>query len=189
MLFGVTRVVAYTTKLNQLLGKGNTMKTLADRFRQWYEYERDCNGKSLEMLTSVPDNARCMDDFRTAIEKLAHLVAARRRWLHRLGVYRELSSSIPTGVTLDALRHLVAETESAWVTYLIRLVDADLTQEIEWETMDGTRLRWEIESVLVQTFGHAWYHRGQIAMLVSKLGGRAVDTDYYFWSPPSIIQD
>jgi hypothetical protein len=30
------------------------MKTLADRFRRWYEYERDCTSKTLEMLASVP---------------------------------------------------------------------------------------------------------------------------------------
>jgi uncharacterized damage-inducible protein DinB len=35
--------------------------------------------------------------------------------------------------------------------------------------------------VLTQLFGHAWYHRGQIAQLVAELGGKAVDTDYIFW--------
>jgi hypothetical protein len=30
------------------------MTSLADRFRRWYEYERDCNAKSLTMLASVP---------------------------------------------------------------------------------------------------------------------------------------
>ena len=31
---------------------GARMETLADRFRRWYEYERDCNAKSLGMLAS-----------------------------------------------------------------------------------------------------------------------------------------
>ena len=30
--------------------------------------------------------------------------------------------------------------------------------------------------------GHAFYHRGQIVMLVAELGGDTVDTDYLFWS-------
>jgi hypothetical protein len=34
------------------------MKSLADRFRRWYEYERDCNAKSLGMLASVPVERR-----------------------------------------------------------------------------------------------------------------------------------
>jgi uncharacterized damage-inducible protein DinB len=35
--------------------------------------------------------------------------------------------------------------------------------------------------MLTQVFGHAWYHRGQIASLVAELGGKAVDTDFIFW--------
>ena len=31
------------------------MKTLADRFRKWYEHERDCNSKIVGMLASVPE--------------------------------------------------------------------------------------------------------------------------------------
>jgi uncharacterized damage-inducible protein DinB len=36
-------------------------------------------------------------------------------------------------------------------------------------------------------FGHAWYHRGQIAMLVKDLGGETVDTDYIFWNRPTVL--
>ncbi|MGC3966918.1 MAG: hypothetical protein QM775_05970 [Pirellulales bacterium] len=38
-----------------------------------------------------------------------------------------------------------------------------------------------MEGTLTQVFGHAWYHRGQIAQLVAMLGGKAVDTDYILW--------
>ena len=38
------------------------MKTLADRFRHWYEYERDCNAKTLTMLGSVPAERRNTPD-------------------------------------------------------------------------------------------------------------------------------
>jgi uncharacterized damage-inducible protein DinB len=41
--------------------------------------------------------------------------------------------------------------------------------------------------VLTQTFGHAWYHRGQIAQLVALLGGKPVDTDYISWCKLSPI--
>src|SRR5205085_10886522 len=58
------------------------MKTLADRFRRWYEYERDCNAKTLAMLASVPAERRTTPEFRKAVDRMAHLVAARQRWLH-----------------------------------------------------------------------------------------------------------
>ena len=44
------------------------MKTLADRFRHWYEYERDCNAKSLTMLASVPEARRSAPEFQKAVD-------------------------------------------------------------------------------------------------------------------------
>jgi uncharacterized damage-inducible protein DinB len=161
------------------------MNTLADRFRRWYEYERDCNARSLEMLASVPADRRDAPEFRKAVGRMAHLVAARRRWLYRLGRWPESPALFPQAVTLEELPVLVASTEAAWAEYLETLDDAGLAREFEYATDDGRRFRWNVEGVLTQTFGHAWYHRGQIAQLVALLGGKAVDTDYVLWSKPT----
>jgi uncharacterized damage-inducible protein DinB len=64
---------------------------------------------------------------------------------------------------------------------LNRLDEQELARVLEWQVADGRRYRWNVEGVLTQVFGHAWYHRGQIAQLVAGLGGKAVDTDYIFW--------
>ncbi|MBP3956254.1 DinB family protein [Gemmata sp. G18] len=157
------------------------MTSLADRFRRWYEYERDCNAKSLEMLASVPVERRGAPEFQKAVDKMAHLVSARRRWLHRLGRWPETPPLFPPGTALADLTAQVADTEAEWVAYLSRLDEGELARELEWEAADGHRYRWDIEGILTQTFGHAWYHRGQIAHLVAALGGTAVDTDYILW--------
>jgi uncharacterized damage-inducible protein DinB len=157
------------------------MKSLADRFRRWYEYERDCNTKSLAMLDSVPAERRADAQFQKAVDRMAHLVAARRRWLMRLGHLAEAPGLFPSGTALTDLPKFVADTEAAWVAYLERLDDSELARTFEWEAADGRRYRWDVEGVLTQVFGHAWYHRGQIAQLVAELGGKAVDTDYIFW--------
>lgn len=162
------------------------MKTLADRFRRWYEYERDCNAKSLEMLASVPVERRDAPEFQKAVGRMAHLVAARRRWLYRLGHWPESPGLFPQTALAD-LPKLVADTEAAWTAYLSRLDDAELAREFEYAVDDGRRFRWNVEALLTQVFGHAWYHRGQIAQLVALLGGKAVDTDYIFWSKPTQI--
>jgi uncharacterized damage-inducible protein DinB len=159
------------------------MKTLADRFRRWYEYERDCNAKSLEMLASVPVDRRDAPEFQKAVGRMAHLVAARRRWLYRLGHWPE-SPPLLLQSTLADLPKLVADTETAWTAYLARLDDAELSREFEYALDDGRRFRWNVEALLTQVFGHAWYHRGQIAQLVALLGGKAADTDYIFWNKP-----
>ena len=157
------------------------MKSLADRFRKWYQYERDCNAKSLAMLASVPVERRAAAEFQKAVERMAHLVAARRRWLHRLGHWPEAPGPFPQGTALSDLAALVADTEAAWVAYLSRLDEEEMARTLEWEAADGRRYRWDVEGVLTQVFGHAWYHRGQIAQLVAGLGGKAVDTDYILW--------
>jgi uncharacterized damage-inducible protein DinB len=163
------------------------MKTLADRFRHWYEYERDCNAKCLTMLASVPEDRRDTPEFQKAVGRMAHLVVARQRWLNRLGHWASSPNLFPQGTKLNDLPAMIAATEEAWVQYLRTLDDAGLTRDIEWQIDNGKRYRWTVEGVLTQTFGHAWYHRGQIAQLVAGLGGQAVDTDYIFWSKPVSI--
>jgi uncharacterized damage-inducible protein DinB len=157
------------------------MKTFADRFRRWYEYERDCNAKSLEMLASVPTERRSAPEFQKAVDRMAHLVAARRRWLQRLGHLADSPPLFSNGTKLADLSPLVADTEAAWVAYLSRLDERELARTIEWQAGDGRHYRWDVEGIVTQVFGHAWYHRGQIAQLVAQLGGKAVDTDYIFW--------
>ena len=157
------------------------MTSLADRFRRWYEHERDSNAKTLGMLASVPADRRTAPEFQKAVDRMAHLVAARRRWLYRLGRLPDLPAIFPTGTALESLPAAVADTEQAWVSYLNTLDDAELAREVEWVAPDNKRYRWTIEGILTQTNGHAWYHRGQIAQLVAALGGTAVDTDYILW--------
>src|SRR6516164_4633076 len=112
---------------------------------------------------------------------MAHILAARKRWLNRLGHYPETPAVFPQGNTLADLAGQVADTEAAWIAYLSKLDESELARELEWQAMDGRRYRWNVEGILTQVFGHAWYHRGQIAQLVAGLGGKAVDTDYIFW--------
>ena len=157
------------------------MNSLPDRFRRWYDYERDCNAKTLEMLASIPAENRGDPQYQKAVDRMAHLVSARKRWLNRMGRYDELPAIFPQGNKLEDLPKQVAEMEAVWVAYLAKLDDAELARVVEWQAMDGKRYRWDVEGILTQTFGHAWYHRGQIASLVAALGGKAVDTDYIFF--------
>jgi uncharacterized damage-inducible protein DinB len=157
------------------------MRSLADRFRKWYEYERDCNAKSLAMLASVPVERRAAAEFQKAVDRMVHLVAARRRWLHRLDPLPEGPGPVPPGIGLSDVATLVADTEAAWVAYLSGLDEEELARAVEWEAADGRRYRCDVEGVLTQVVGHAGYHRGQIAQLVAGLGGKVVDTDYILW--------
>jgi uncharacterized damage-inducible protein DinB len=160
------------------------MLSFADRLRRWYDYERDCNARCLDMLESVPSERRGDSQFQKAVDRLAHLVAARRRWLSRLGRLAEAPPAFRQGVDLAALKGQIADTESAWVAYLATIDDAELSRVATWEGADGGRRQWDVSEILTQLFGHAWYHRGQIAQLVAALGGAAVDTDFFWCGVP-----
>jgi uncharacterized damage-inducible protein DinB len=157
------------------------------RFRTWYDYERDCNAKALTMLQSVPAAARSSPEFARAVGKLAHLLAARHMWLFRLGIAKDRPESWFPPTTIEQLPAAIADIEARWTAYLARLTDDDIAAEFEFTGYDGKRRRWPLVDLLTQVFGHAWYHRGQIAMLVKDLGGETVDTDYIFWNRPTIL--
>lgn len=162
-------------------------RSMADRFRQWYDYERDCNAKTIAMLESVPGDRRDDPDYPRALRKFAHMVAARWMWAFRLGALPDHPPSRdwhPEPCTIETIRPHLERVERAWVTCLAALDDDALSRSFEWSISDARRFRWPVEELLVQVFGHAWYHRGQIATLVADLGGTAIDTDYIFWNRP-----
>jgi uncharacterized damage-inducible protein DinB len=156
--------------------------SLPDRFRNWYAYERDCNAKAVAMLESVPESARTNPNFQRAIDKMAHLIAARQIWLFRLGEWPERPATFfPTGTTLADLPPRLKAIEEAWNTYLANIDETNILAEFTFTSSTGDRYRWNVLDLLTQVFGHAWYHRGQIATLIGDLGGKVIDTDYIFW--------
>lgn len=156
---------------------------LADRFRRWFLYERDAHAKVFASLESVPADRRGGPEYRKAVSLMAHLVAARAVWLHRLGV-----GPAPTRPLFDeqdaALAEVEAEweaTAAAWDGYLAGLTDADVVKEFDYRSYDGGHFRNRVEDALATMFGHSSYHRGQVAVLVRAAGGTPAITDYIYW--------
>src|SRR5262245_15894004 len=75
------------SRLTQGEGRSKHMaRELAERFQRWFEYERDAHAKVLRSLESVPAARRSGPEYEKAVAILAHIGAARRIWLVRLGV-------------------------------------------------------------------------------------------------------
>ncbi len=53
--------------------------SLLERYRAWYEYEKDCNDKMLAMLESVPEANRSDPRFQRAVTLADHLAACREK--------------------------------------------------------------------------------------------------------------
>jgi uncharacterized damage-inducible protein DinB len=151
---------------------------LVGRFRRWFEYEKDAHAKVIRSLETVSADRRSSAEYRRAVELLGHMTAARRVWLSRLG---GKAASWEVGTELPAIITEWQEVATGWTEYLAQLTDSNMTRSFEYQSFDGGRFRNRIEDILAQLFGHSWYHRGQIAVLIRGAGGEPAATDLVFW--------
>ena len=157
------------------------------RFERWFEYERDAHEKVLRSLESVPVDRRTCPEFEKAVAVLAHVAAARRLWLVRLGILPGPQGTLsPEKLTLTEAAGLLQSVHGPWAEYLARLTDEELGREVEYQSLDAGRFRSRVEDILAQLFGHSWYHRGQIATLVRAAGGEPAVTDLIYWSREAV---
>jgi len=156
---------------------------LSDHFRRLFEYEQDSHAKVLSALQSVPEERRAREEFQRALDLLAHVVAARRLWLGRLGVAPALTGGLePKGVRLAELSARLTEMHALWSRYLAGLRDSDWQRSFEYQSLDAGRFRNTLGEVLTQLYGHSLYHRGQIALLIRTLGCAPPLTDFIYWA-------
>jgi uncharacterized damage-inducible protein DinB len=156
--------------------------SMIDRYRRWFKYERDSHAKTLDSLNSVKDELRGSEQFHKAVYLLGHIVAARRMWLFRFGVLKENAELFPQQTNLKDLPAQLSEMERLWSEHLSQIDDTELARVFEYQSYEGARFRNTVEEILTQLFGHSWYHRGQIAMLLRSIGAEPAVTDFVFWA-------
>jgi uncharacterized damage-inducible protein DinB len=156
---------------------------LLERFRRWFDYEQDAHAKVLASFQTVLPERRDGREFRKAVSLFGHIVAARRVWLFRLGVIPAAGALFLDDENPDVARVTAewAEVRGLWAGYLASLDDAGLGRVFEYQSFDAGRFRNQVEDILAQLFGHSWYHRGQIAVLVRAAGGTPAVTDLIYW--------
>jgi len=155
---------------------------MIDRYQRWFEYEKDSHAKTLASLNAVTEELRQSEAFVKAVYLMGHIVAARRVWLFRFGVLTNNVELFPRETKLTELPRQISEMEASWSAYLDQLNDAELSRVFEYQSYEGQRFRNTIEEILTQLFGHSWYHRGQIALLLRSIGAEPAVTDYVFWA-------
>ncbi len=156
--------------------------TTADRYRRWFDYERDATAKAFASLDTVPADRRAAPEYRKAVSILGHIVAARRIWLFRLGHGPALTSSIfPDDADPGRAAAEWQTVAGQWTDFLAGLDDAAIDRVCEYTSLDAGRFRNRVEDILTQLFGHSLYHRGQIATLVKMAGGQPAATDFIYW--------
>jgi uncharacterized damage-inducible protein DinB len=154
-----------------------------NRYRRWFDYEKDAHAKVLASFDAMPEDQRATPEYQKAVSLFAHMMLARRLWLYRFGILAEGPREFfPQNVGLDTVKEMAEEMHAAWSAYFERLDEAELARVFEYRSLEGPRFRNRIEDILTQLFGHSWYHRGQIALLLRQAGGEPAVTDFVFWS-------
>lgn len=164
---------------------------MADRYRKWFEYEKDSYEKVLASFETVPDDVRLSKEFQKAVMLLAHLVAARNLWLFRFGIKDEsptLEEFFPENLSIEEVTNRLYEMQDIWTKYLANLNENEIERAFEYQSLEGDFYRNTIDDILTQLYGHSLYHRGQIASLIRSIGGKPAATDYVFWSREEITK-
>ncbi len=165
------------------------MSTAAE-YRRLYEYEKDSHAKVVASLRAVSEEGRAAEGFQKAVDLLLHLVDARRLWLYRFGVAKEGPAGLfSKNVALSDVEARLEAMQSEWSAYLGALTDAELAKTFEYQSLDGPRYRNTIGDILTQLFGHSWYHRGQIALLLRTIGATPAETDFVFWTREALAPE
>ena len=108
---------------------------MISRYRRWFEYEQDAHAKVLRSLETVPSDRRSAPEFRRAVAILAHVIAARRMWLGRLGVIPLSPAPLfPEGTGLGPLaEELRAFHRQALHAARLELAHPLTGKELEWK--------------------------------------------------------
>lgn len=136
-----------------------------------FRYVAWADRRVLEALRATPS---AHDE---ALPLLAHLLAAEHVWLARLE-QREPRHPVWPALGLDDCDRLAAENEAGYRALLGRLGDAQLSEAVRYRTSQGREFVTPVLDILTQVVTHGPYHRGQIARIIARAGGTALNTDF-----------
>lgn len=152
------------------------MTSFIDFYRDFFEYDRWCNRRIVEILQQhTPAGA---DPGRL----LAHIVGAGRVWLTRVagGDYSGLTPW--PELTLDECTALAEELYTGWMNYLDSRSDATLDETITYTTTKGEPFTTSIRDILTHVNNHSTYHRAQIARALKGEGIMPPVMDYIVYA-------
>jgi len=135
-----------------------------------FTYDEWAVGRSLSSLRkTVNPEAQLM---------LSHILSAERIWMTRLR--GQDSSGIPVfeEFSLEECARLSDELHREYLEYIDSSAESGLNKLVTYKNTKGLEFQTPVKDILTHVGLHSVYHRGQVALLVRRDGGTAVDTDY-----------
>lgn len=149
-------------------GGGSIVKEYLSRL---FRYVAWADRRTLAALRAAPSAQP------EALPLLAHLLAAEHVWLARLEQRDPRHPVWPT-LELDDCAQLAAENEVGYRAFLMRLGDGQPIGVVRYRNSQGQEFATPVLDILTQVVTHGPYHRGQIARVIGRGGGLAVNTDF-----------
>ena len=142
----------------------------------------------LDAILGVPDHRHESNDFQRACSAFAHACAARELWLRRIDPETPKPDEgavdlFPESVFADELRPLLDRVVRYWDAYLAKVEagpgwEGEAERLVEYSSTEGRAWANSVGEIMVHLFAHGQYHRGQIALLLGRLGVKSPSTDY-----------
>ena len=157
------------------------MSGLIDRYRRWFEYEKDVQADLLDVLEQVHPERRDTAAFLESVDLFDHMIKARTIWLHRLGSGEAPASMSSKGSQLTAIKEGLAKVGEGWTRWLADADDETLERMVTYGKTEGPKNTGRTEDILTQLLTHGAYHRGQIATRLRSIGVDPPKTDFILW--------
>ena len=142
-----------------------------DYFKRMFDYDFWANERvleSMEATAALPEEA---------LKKMSHILAAKCVWLSRISPGLP-TLSFETVLSLSESRKWDADLKKWMDEYFSKLAPEQLGQKVGYQNLKGMPFENILSDILAHMVNHGTYHRGQIASLVNKAGGKPAGTDY-----------
>ncbi len=143
------------------------------RLSRLFEYHHWANDRTAASLAGPHGEGR-------ALAILAHMGAAGFIWLGRLTGSSSVFPVWPEWPLEEATLKVRASV-SGIRRYLEAIDAAELERVLEYKNTKGEEFRDSVRDILDHVSLHYHYHRGQVATLVARAGGKPASTDFIFY--------
>lgn len=116
-----------------------------------------------------------------ALPLLAHVLAAEHVWLSRV---EGQPARLPVwpGLSTSECERLATENAAGYAALIERTDPANLEKLIQYRNQRGEEFRTSLLDILTHVVIHGSYHRGQVARIIGRAGGKAADTDFIIFA-------
>ena len=142
-----------------------------DHFSRLFSYDAWANEEVLNSMRGLPaPPAR-------PLKFLAHILAAERLWLERLGGQEQMLPVWPQ-FSFEECERQAAEMSQRWKAYLAASGEAELATSVSYKNSKGEKWSSRKDDILMHVITHSAYHRGQIAADMRLAGLTPAYTDF-----------